>query len=184
MADVTRVGARKATLLAVCVALVLPAGADAKSCKGTKAQLSATNAKSVSRAVVCLLNRERKRAGLKRLRANAKLSAAATKHSQDMVANGYFEHTSPDGDTLVSRAKQAGYLNDEVDTWALAENIARGSGGFGTPARIVKDWMGSEVHRHNILQRTLRDVGVGLATGMPGDPGRGVTYTLDLGLAR
>jgi uncharacterized protein YkwD len=164
------------------VALALSA-APAHACKGAHAQLRAGNAAKVSRATVCLLNRRRARAGLHRLRANDKLRAAATAHSQDMVSRGYFEHDGPAGDTLFSRAEQVGYLSPDLSAWSLAENIAYGADADGTAAAIVRSWMGSAPHRANILTPELRQAGVGIAQGTPDDP-RGATYTLDLGYRR
>jgi uncharacterized protein YkwD len=172
---------RRAAIAAVVVLGVTAPGAQA--CPGTHAKLKAGNAAKVAKATVCLLNKRRARAGLRRLTANKKLRAAATAHSQDMVDRGYFEHDGPEGDTLFTRAERVGYLTDSVSSWALAENIAYGSGSRGTAAGIVKAWMGSSVHRANILTPSIRDAGVGLASGMP-DGGSGATYTLDLGFAR
>jgi uncharacterized protein YkwD len=168
----------------VCVLATLAlSAAPAHACAGTHVKLRANNADKVARATVCLLNHRRAHAGLHKLRANHKLRAAATEHSQDMVSRGYFEHDGPAGDTLFTRAEQVGYLRDDLRAWSLAENIAYGAGSDGTAAAIVRSWMGSSVHRANILTPSLRQAGVGLALGTPdGEPG--ATYTLDLGYRR
>ena len=76
------------------------------------------------------------------------------------MAKGYFSHTSLDGSTFVTRVTRAGYTG-----WrALAENIAWGSGGLGTPASIFRAWMHSQGHRENILG-PYEDTGIGLQTG-------------------
>jgi uncharacterized protein YkwD len=172
---------RRVTVCAL-VALALGAG-PAHACTGTHSRLRAANADKVARATVCLLNRRRAHAGLRRLRPNGRLRAAATAHSQDMVSRGYFEHDGPAGDTLFTRAEGVGYLNPDLSAWSLAENIAYGPGAQGTPAAIVRSWMGSSVHRANILTPDLRQAGVGVALGMP-DGAEGATYTLDLGYRR
>ncbi len=166
-------------LVGALAALAITA-APAQACKGAHTQLRAGNAAKVEKATVCLLNRHRAKAGLRKLRAHRKLRAAARGHSQDMVSRGYFEHDSPSGDTLFTRAERVGYLTDSVRSWALAENIAFGEGRDGTAARIVRTWMNSSVHRNNILLSSLRHAGVGLANGTP-TGGSGATYTLDLG---
>jgi uncharacterized protein YkwD len=164
------------------VALAVTA-APAHACKGAHAGLRAGNAKKVSRATMCLLNRRRAAAGLRKLKPNGKLRAAATAHSQDMVSRGYFEHDGPAGDTLFTRAERVGYLSNDLSAWSLSENIAFGVGDDGTAAAIVRSWMGSSVHRANILTQSMRHAGVGLAQGTPN--GRsGATYTLDLGYRR
>jgi uncharacterized protein YkwD len=154
----------------------------AHACGWTHVKLDPTNAAKVSRATVCLLNRQRAHHGLHKLRSSTKLRTAATTHSQDMVAEGYFEHDGPNGDTLISRAQQVGYLS-HVRSWSLAENIGYGDGSNGTAAGIVHAWMHSPGHRANILTPTSRDAGVGIAQGEPSGDG-GATYTLDLGYAR
>ncbi len=155
----------------------------AHACKGTHVKLRAGNSSEVERATVCLLNRRRAHAGLHKLKANRKLRAAARAHSQDMVSRGYFEHDGPAGDTLFTRAEQVGYLRTDLRAWSLAENIAFGAGSEGTAAAIVRSWMGSAVHRANILTPSLRHAGVGIAQGTP-DGESGATYTLDLGFRR
>lgn len=161
----------------------LASAPQAHACTGTHTKLKADNAAKVAKATVCLINRHRAKAGLKRMKADRKLRAAAATHSQDMVAQGYFEHDGPSGDTVVTRAQNAGYLKQSQRSWALAENIAYGAGGLGTAAAIVRSWMRSEGHRANILTKSFRDIGVGLAPGTP-DGGSGATFTLDVGFAR
>ncbi|MFC7964718.1 CAP domain-containing protein [Streptomyces cinereoruber] len=105
--------------------------------------------------VVALTNAERTRAGCRPLRADKHLRAAAQGHAADMAARGYYEHMSPEGRDGGDRMKGAGYA---WSTWA--ENIHRGP---KTPARAVADWMGSSGHRANILNCSLKDIGVGVA---------------------
>jgi uncharacterized protein YkwD len=169
-------------LVGALVALAVSA-TPAHACKGAHAQLRAGNGDKLARATVCLLNRRRADAGLRKLRSNRKLRAAATAHSEDMVARGYFEHDSPSGGTLFTRAEHVGYLSNDVQAWSLAENIAFGAGRDGTPAAIVRSWMGSAVHRANVLTPDIRHAGVGIASGTP-DGRKGATYTLDLGYRR
>jgi uncharacterized protein YkwD len=156
----------------------------AHACAGAHAPLNRGNAAKVTKATVCLLNKRRAKAGLHKLKGDKRLRTAATTHSVDMVARGYFEHDGPAGDTLFTRAETVGYLTRDVSTWTLAENIAYGSGRRGTAAGIVKAWMGSAPHRANILTPSIRDAGVGIAAGMPDGGAGGATFTLDLGLAR
>jgi uncharacterized protein YkwD len=168
-------------MAAMTIAALIIGAPSAHACGGRHVKLTDGDAAKVSRATVCLLNRERAHHGLRKLRASGKLRTAATAHSQDMVAEGYFDHDGPNGDTLISRARQVGYLA-HVRTWWLAENIGYGSGSDGTAAGIVRAWMHSPEHRANILTKTSRDAGVGIAQGEP-DGASGATYTLDLGYA-
>jgi hypothetical protein len=123
-------------------------------------------------------------AGLTPLVANAELTTAAQRHSDDMVARKYFSHTSADGRMFSQRISAAGYLTG-ARSYSLGENIASGSGSLGTPQKIVAGWMNSAGHRANILNASFRDSGVGVAAGVPvtGYSGGG-TYTHDIGYRR
>jgi uncharacterized protein YkwD len=77
-------------------------------------------------------------------------------HSQDMATNNYFEHTSLDGRSPFQRMTDAGYRYSTA-----AENIGAG---YSTPAAVVEGWMNSSGHRANILNCSLRQIGVGCAT--------------------
>ena len=164
---------------AVVCSLVPAVAADASSCAGARAVPNHHNGAKVRRATLCLLNRQRAAAGLSRIHGNRKLAKAAKRHSRDMVAKRYFDHSSPTGSTLLSRLTDVRYVTATI-SWFAAENIAWGSGRYATPAKIVKGWMHSPPHRANILSAQARDAGVGVALGAPSG-GRGATYTLDFG---
>ncbi|QKW39260.1 CAP domain-containing protein [Actinomadura sp. NAK00032] len=118
-------------------------------------------------AVVSLTNAERAKEGCRALRVDQRLVTAARKHSADMAANGYFDHTSRNGDSPWKRMEDAGYTSPG------AENIAKG---YPTAAAVVEGWMNSPGHRANILNCGLRAIGVGRASG-PGGP----LWTQDFG---
>jgi uncharacterized protein YkwD len=100
-----------------------------------------------------------------------------------MVANDYFEHTTPAGVTMVDRIMQAHYVHADQG-WSLGENLAWGTGSWATPRGTVDAWMDSPGHRENILRREYREVGIGVVVGVPENPGAGATYTLDFGVRR
>ncbi|RFS86656.1 CAP domain-containing protein [Actinomadura spongiicola] len=110
-------------------------------------------------AVVALTNAERAKEGCKPLRVDARLVTAARRHSADMAANGYFDHTSRNGDSPWQRMEAAGYPSPG------AENIAKG---YATAEAVMKGWMDSPGHRANILNCDLRAIGVGRAAGSGG----------------
>ena len=153
--------------------------AAASGCAGAHALPNAHNAAKIRGATLCLLNRERAKRGLGKIRANKKLRLAATRHSSDMVAQQYFDHVGPAGDDVTGRARQVHYLRARA-SWFLAENIAWGCGTLSTPASVMKQWMHSPPHRANILAAQARDAGVGVAVGAPSGAA-GATYTLDFG---
>jgi uncharacterized protein YkwD len=129
-------------------------------------------------AVLCLINAERARHGLRALRASSPLYNAAVAHSSDMVAEDYFDHVSPDGKTARQRVLSSGYFRrgaGEVD-----EALALGWQQRATPRELVRALMASQQHRSILLDRRNRDVGVGLVLGAPTlDMPGGATLTLD-----
>lgn len=123
---------------------------------------------SVESQIIKLTNKQRTANGCRALRTDRKLVYAARAHSKDMAAKNYFSHTSPDGRTFVTRAKQAGYKSPS------AENIAWG---YRSAQVVVTGWMNSPGHRKNILTCSSKAVGVGMATKADGTP----YYTQDFG---
>src|SRR5215470_10566009 len=107
-------------------------------------------------------------------------SPAPRVHSRDMVAHHYFAHTSPQGSGLRERVKRTGWMRLRA-SWALAENLAWGTGSLGTAAGIVDAWMHSPEHRENLLRKDLQRAGFGVVAGTPNAGADGVTVTLDLG---
>lgn len=104
--------------------------------------------------VVVLVNQERAAVGCPALSVDSRLTAAARGHSADMAARGYFSHETPEGVSFSARITQAGYR------WsAAAENIAAGQ---RDAAAVMRAWMNSDGHRRNILNCSLRHIGVGL----------------------
>src|SRR3954447_22248046 len=93
--------------LAIAGAIALaPASADAAAtCKGADPDPGKTNLKTVKHATLCLLNKERHKHGLKKLRDNDRLSLASQRHAKDMVQRGYFEHGN-----FVGRIRATRYL--------------------------------------------------------------------------
>jgi uncharacterized protein YkwD len=178
---------RKASVLAfalACVAVLAPAGAQAGDCANTQLRPNRNNLDAVRQAVLCLHNRERSRNGLPSLRENAKLRGAAARHSGNMVAAHFFDHTSPGGGTMVDRIRQTGYLSS-AHGWSVGENIAWATGRLATAAEITDVWMRSPGHRANILRGQFREIGIGIEIGVPVRGRRsGATYTADFGFRR
>ncbi|RKS10094.1 uncharacterized protein YkwD [Nocardiopsis sp. Huas11] len=102
--------------------------------------------------VVELVNSERSGAGCGSLRVDARLTAAAQEHSEDMDARGYMAHESPEGEGPGDRAARHGY-----DAWG-AENVAKGQ---RNAQQVMDSWMNSPGHRANILNCDLVAIGVG-----------------------
>ena len=132
----------------------------------------ATGSAAEEAQVLAIVNTERAKAGCKPLAFNAKLTAAARKHSTDMQNRNYFSHDTPEGVEFATRISNEGYK------WSgAAENIAKGQ---RNPQDVMASWMNSSGHRANILNCNLKDLGVGLASA----PGKAKVWTQDFGSPR
>ncbi|WP_069625731.1 CAP domain-containing protein [Streptomyces niveus] len=112
---------------------------------------------AVASDVVALTNAERTAAGLRPLAGDPGLTVAAQAHSDDMVALGFYSHTSPDGRQPWDRAAAAGCAHR-----GIGENIACGQ---RSAAEVVRGWMNSPGHRANILKPDFTHIGIGLRGG-------------------
>lgn len=147
-------------------------------CPGADTAPTVQNLRQARTATLCLLNAQRGARGLRPLRGNARLAVAAERHSADMAAHHYFAHVAPSGLDPVARLERIGYVSGS-GSWTVGENIAWGGGPLASPRAIVKMWMHSPGHRANILQRSFREIGVGVVPSAPDGPG--ATYTTDFG---
>src|SRR4051794_29348503 len=147
-----------------------PAASASPACAGASARANHTTNHKLVRTTLCLLNAERKKHGLRKLRLSKRLSKAAVKHSRDMVHRDYFSHTSLSGASFVDRIRHTGYLSG-AHAWTVGENLAWGSGSLSSPAQTVRAWMHSPGHRHNILTGRFRHIGIGIVVGAPAHVG-------------
>ena len=99
------------------------------------------------------VNSFRARHGLPPLRLVPLLNEAAQRHADDMAYRDYFAHETPSGKGPGDRAAAVGYRG------LVLENLAAG---MGSPAAAVKGWIESKTgHREAMLNRDIRDVGIG-----------------------
>lgn len=152
-------GSARLAAVATCISVIALPSAVALGRPG-----SAPSAASVS-SVLRLLNAERSKRGLRPLRENPLLAKAALWQTHDMVARRYFAHQRQGGPDFVARIRRTGYLSG-AKSWALGENIAAGEGSSSVES-LVRAWMASPGHRHNILSKTYRDIGIGLVLDSP-----------------
>lgn len=123
------------------------------------------------------LNRERITRGLAPLALNAKLTAAAQAHAEDIARNGRTRnaqegHVGSDGATVFDRVARTGY---GAYSWGrrLGENWAW----YRSAAEAMAMWMDSPSHRANILHPLFREMGIGVAP----HPTSGFVYVIDFG---
>ena len=104
-----------------------------------------------------LTNEERGRNSLPQLTESPLLSQVAQLKANDMAANSYFAHTSPEGKTPWHWFKLVGYSYTHA-----GENLAVS---FTDSHDVTRAWMNSPSHRANIIGKNYREIGTGAATG-------------------
>jgi hypothetical protein len=100
-----------------------------------------------------LTNHDRLAQGLRPLRWNAALAAAAQDHAERMAGESYLSHEYPGEGDVGARAARAG-----AHFQAIAENIATGP----NDEAIESEWMHSAPHRRNILDPQMNALGIGV----------------------
>ena len=154
-------------LVTLLVVLCLPA---------TAAALTPT---ATEKKVVSLVNKERAKRGLAKVRFRSSLMKGARYHARDMARRNRLTHYSSNGYSVGKRLRYFGYSSGGCRYWTVGENIGRGKAGtlYATPEAIVASWMRSYGHRKVIVRSVYRDVGVGVRKSANGY----YYYSLDLG---
>jgi uncharacterized protein YkwD len=106
--------------------------------------------------IVGLVNRDRARAGLPPVTADARLAAIARAHCHDMIDHDFVGHLSPRTGTAMDRVRRAGLKPDIV-----FENVGRAY----SPDQAEGGFLGSPGHRGNLLDPRARRIGVGVVFG-------------------
>ncbi|MBF8189082.1 CAP domain-containing protein [Nonomuraea sp. K274] len=161
-----------------------------------RAPWNGSNGFWLSRAVHCLINAERAKAGLppltRRIATKHPLDAAAESHAVAAVRQKWWRpgadsHTNPQtGSTPASRVRGAGYCPNPR-SWAVSEITYTGWGGSGTPKAAVHWWtnVSKAGHREIVLSPSLTDIGVGVRQGAADPAGAGAsqagTYVVAFG---
>jgi uncharacterized protein YkwD len=174
------VEASSATRDAATIAAVL-----ATSCQNTELTPEPGNIALVRGAVLCLINRKRAENGDAPLKTNPQLEQAAEGHCEELIADDYFAHVSPSGETPVDRIRDTGYIPSPSDGYVIGENLAWGTYQLSTPAAIVAAWIASPGHLANILEAQYTETGIGITSAVPsslaaGAPG--ATYAQEFGV--
>lgn len=121
--------------------------------------LAAPDTQAIGQTLFYLINNERARQNLPPLTTNPLLKEAAQKKADDMLREGYFEHTSPEGRQFYTWVDETGYKYTIV-----GENLAANLNTID-PEKMVESWMGSTLHRQNILSPQYSETGFGVAYG-------------------
>jgi uncharacterized protein YkwD len=118
----------------------------------------------MAQALFNATNNARAQNGMGPLGASGCVTYVAQIRSQDMAANNYFSHTSPNGSTAFT-------LMDQYNVpygWA-GENLARNNYPSGEAVSVaIRDLMNSPGHRANILSGNYTHMGIGYAVNGAG----------------
>lgn len=127
---------------------------------GNALKQNSTTQAQLAAEVLELVNQERAKVGAPALLYDQRATDAAKAHSEDMKAQNFFAHTSPDGFSVSDRlgVVKAG------DYKSAGENIAQGQ---TTAAQVMQSWMNSPGHKANILNPDFTHLGVGVAEPGP-----------------
>jgi hypothetical protein len=110
-----------------------------------------------SNALVDETNQARTADNLSGLTINSLLTTAAQQKANDMVANNYFAHISPQGITPWDWFSKVGYQYSFA-----GENLAVN---FTDSQDVTTAWMNSPEHRANILNGQYTEIGIATAEG-------------------
>lgn len=157
----------------------------ATPCANTELTPEAGNIGLVRAAVLCLINRKRAESNESPLKTNPELEAAAEGHCEELIADDYFAHVSPSGETPVDRIRDTGYIPNPNVGYVIGENLAWGTYQLSTPQSIVAAWIASPGHLANILESQYTETGIGVTPAVPvslaaGAPG--ATYAQEFGV--
>jgi uncharacterized protein YkwD len=170
------------TVLAACVLFTMCPGAQAAddpyaallapsgTCGAAADQLGLDQA-TAQQTMQCLTNYARTRSGLGPLQLNAKLNEAGNAKLAADVSCREFSHT-PCGQPFATVF--ADYLKG-VSSYQIGENIAWGTGKYGTPRETMSGWLHSTGHRENILTPEFTEIGIGYLAGQTFEGYNGAT---------
>jgi uncharacterized protein YkwD len=122
------------------------------------APLSYTRLTSLETGVLADINTFRAQHGLPRLTLNRDLTAAASEHSTEMATDGYFAHTSYNGQAFWKRI-QSFYSSSSWPYWSVGENLLWSSPDVDAD-QALKLWVASPEHLANLLNPRWRQIGV------------------------
>lgn len=127
-----------------------------KGASGQSVEITAVSDVSKDeQALLDLVNKARKDAGVEPLAFDENLLKIARLKASDMVSNDYFSHQSPTYGSPFDMMRQ---FDNSFKT--AGENIA----GNKTVEGAFKAWMGSDVHKKNILNGSFAITGIGIVS--------------------
>jgi uncharacterized protein YkwD len=113
------------------------------------------------RAMRCMTNFARRKAGFGGYASSAKLANSADRKGEDILRCDSFSHYAC-GRDFTFWLRRVDFIGG---CWNAGENIAWGSGDLGSVRSVFRAWMQSSGHRSNILGGEFSQLGVSLRVG-------------------
>lgn len=167
---------RKLSLLLVVASLAVPAIAQPAAASGGRliAPTSAcpglgldAPAEAQETAMLCMTNYARAQTGQAELSSAPALGQSAADKGDDILRCDSFSHFAC-GREFTYWMRQTGYIAGQC--WRAGENLAWGTGDYGSVRSIFRAWMSSPGHRENILD-DFAQIGISLQVGaLAGQP--------------
>jgi uncharacterized protein YkwD len=114
------------------------------------------------RVIRCMHNYTRARTGRAKLAGNSLLQTSSDRKVWDGFRCNAFSHNACGLPTL-HHVHGVGYTR--CGSWRAGENIAYGTGSYGSVRSIMRSWLNSTNHRTNILDRRFREIGLAVRKG-------------------
>lgn len=118
--------------------------------------------------MLCMTEYARTEAGLTGLADDEALEQSAADKANDVIRCNEFSHFAC-GRDFTHWMREEGYMSSAC--WRVGENLAWGTGAYGTVRSIFRAWMSSPGHRRNILgdfTQTGLSLRIGTLAGRPG----------------
>lgn len=111
-----------------------------------------------------MINEERSKDGSGSLVWDARLANVARSHSDKMASEDFFGHKDKNGKNLVDRMRAINLTN-----WSgVAENLYFCKGFDDPTTAAVMGWLKSSGHKSNLLNKSWKSTGIGIATSSDG----------------
>lgn len=130
--------------------------------RGTCPEARRGNAVAEESTMLCLTNYARAQAGEQPLEPISALEGSAGEKAEDILRCDSFSHYAC-GREFTYWIRASGYMSTEC--WHVGENLAWGTGEYGTVSSIFRAWMHSTEHRENLLDAEFTQVGIDLRVG-------------------
>lgn len=158
---------RKLALLALTAAALFASSASAASAAGLMAPSSvcpptklSASTEAQEQAMLCLTNYARAQYGEGQLEEAGELEESAAEKAEDIFRCDSFSHFAC-GREFSYWIRATGYMSG---CWRVGENLAWGTGEYGSVSSIFRAWLRSPEHRANILG-DYAQIGISLDTG-------------------